>query len=310
MASALITGATGFIGSHVARALLAQGTKVHAFVRTGNDPWRIADIASRLIFHDGDVTDREAVTRAVTAAAPDIVYHLAHYGGNREQSDPKRIREVIIEGTAHILDACRTYGSARVILAGTSSEYGKQLRPMSEDMRPEPDTDYGLAKLWATLYGKMLHETLSFPVTTLRLFTVFGPFESPPRFVPSVALALLRKKAPLLSDPSIVRDFVYIDDVVNAMLLASERPAGVYNIGTGIETSFEDALAAIEKEAHSGLSFTWGTHAAHAHDARSWRADAARAAAVLGWRATTPFSEGVAKTVAWFREHQHLYDGR
>ena len=310
MARVLVTGAGGFVGANLVRALLERGDEVHALVHRIGTSWRLADIHKRLMLHEIEMTDRDAITDVVTRVVPEEVYHLAHYGGNRGQNDGLQIRRVIIEGTAALYEACMQLSILPAIVhMGSSSEYGTKKEAMREDMAPEPNIEYGIAKLWATLYGDYLRREKSASVTTLRLFSAYGPYESVPRLFPTVILSFLNDTVPPLSNPETVRDFVYVGDVVNALLLAAHKPCGIYNIGSGIETTLRHAVEGIEKEVGVSLPLVWGGDAGRgAIDLTTWRADTARATKELGWEATTTLAEGIKKTVEWFRQNRSLYD--
>lgn len=308
MTRSFVTGASGFIGANLVRALLARGDEVHACMRRGSDTWRLRGIEEKLVLHDADVSSREELARAVSESKPELVFHLAHYGGNRGQEDSEMIRRVIIDGTAHLYEACMSTGTIKAIVhAGTSSEYGAKTKAMREDMVLEPDTQYGIAKAWATLFGEHLRREKGFPITTLRFFSVYGPYEAPTRFFPAVILSLLAGKPPSLSNKTTARDFVYVDDVVDALLTAPEKDAGIYNIGTGVSTTLERALTIIKEEIGSTIDITWGSMPGRSFDTAIWQADSEKARAVLGWEPKTSLEEGIRKTVAWFKENHDLY---
>lgn len=309
MSRFLVTGANGFIGTNMVRALVARGDEVHAFVRTLEESGRFADIQTSIHFHQVDITEKEQVIEVVREIDPEYVFHLVHYGGNRGQSDEAMVRRVIIEGTAHLYEACEKAGHVKAIVnAGSSSEYGIKKEAMKEGMVPEPNTPYGIAKVWATLYGEHLRREKGMPITTLRLFNIYGPFEAGWRFFPAVILALLRKEIPTLANPETVRDFTYVDDVIEAFLLAIRGPFGVYNVGTSVQTSLKEAAELIRTEIRSETSLVWGGYPDQSFDSMFWRADPTLARTALGWEPRTQLAEGVHRTVEWFKENRHLYD--
>ena len=305
----LVTGAAGFIGSQLVRALLEEKQEVHVLVRETSDLWRLHDIQESLHIHTSDISDAQAMQDLLTQIQPTHVYHLAHYGGNVNESNPKTIRETVIEGTASLYTACAALQNLQAIIhGGSSSEYGRKSEAMKEDMLAEPNTEYGLAKLWATLYGEHLRRDRGMPITTLRLFSVYGPYEARKRLFPAVILSLLKGKDPQLNNPNVARDFVYIDDVVQAFLLAREKPYGVYNIGTGTSTTIREVVDSITKHLPPTNPLVWGGEKGREFDTQFWCADMNHTKNVFGWTPQTTISEGVEKTVTWFRLHEKKYD--
>lgn len=311
MARALVTGAGGFVGANLVRALVARNDEVHACIQPGSKNWRLQGIEKALVIHEVDATRAEDTERAVLRSAPEIVFHLAQYGGNSGQDDTHLIRGTVIDGTALLYESCLRHGGVRAIVhAGTSSEYGKKDTPMSEEMCLEPSTEYAVAKVWATLYGQYMAKTMKLPVTTLRLFSVYGPYELGSRLIPAVILNAIGARNDLkLSNPKTARDFIYIDDVVRALLQAAEREASgeIFNIGSGNQTTNESVVAEVCKITGSSLSTSWGSLAGQSFDTTLWCADIRRAADVLQWKPSHDFHQGLIKTIGWMRNNAHLY---
>ena len=174
----------------------------------------------------------------------------------------------------------------------------------------EPNTPYGCAKAWATLYGQHLAREKNIPITTLRFFTPFGPWESPPRFMPSIILSCLRGVAPKIPNPFLVRDFVFFDDVVRACVLAADNPhpGEVINIGFGRQMTFREAADVILKSTGAGVNIEVGS-AGRSFDQASymWQADISKAKKLLGWKPQFSQKEAIIKTIKWFNENQNLY---
>jgi nucleoside-diphosphate-sugar epimerase len=222
------------------------------------------------------------------------------------------VRKVVIEGTAAVFDACAKVDSIKsVVNAGSSSEYGIKSTAMHEEMRLEPNTIYGCAKTWATLYGQYLTHEKKVPITTLRLFSVFGPWEVPPRFMPSVILSCLRGIPPKLSNLQTVRDFVFVDDVVSALLTAADNPCPgeVINIGFGRQMTLKEAAdIIIEHTGAKKIKIETGIVGRN-FDRKNicWQADISKAKKLLGWRPKYSQEKGIIKTIKWFYENQKFY---
>ena len=308
MTKSLVTGALGFVGANLVRALINRGDEVHAWVRSDSEIWRLKDIQDKFTLHKGDVSSLDDCKNIVSGVKPELVFHLAHYGGMAGQSDSQKIREVIIDGTSNLYKACQEVGSVRAIVnAGSSSEYGMQREPMKETTLPQPNTEYGLAKLWATLYGEYLRINKNMPITTLRLFGVYGPYEASFRLFPQVILNFMRGTSPTLSNPATVRDFVYVDDVVDALMLAPDKPKGVFNIGTGVQTSIGDVVEMMSKEIGFKGKLVWNDNVGRSFDSQFWKADMSYTHSIWKWQAKVSVRDGVQKNVEWFLKNKDLY---
>ena len=307
----LVTGAGGFIGANLVRALLARGDEVHVLSRPESSHWRLAQIKEKIKFHNTQINDEASVLKVVKDVQPEQIFHLAHYGGNASESDLGLIHKVIIAGSSAVFDACSKVGSVKSLVnAGSSSEYGAKQSPMKEDMLLEPNTSYGCAKAWATFYGQHLAREKKVPITTLRFFTPFGPWESPPRFMPSVILSCLRGAAPQITNPLLVRDFAFVDDVVRACILAADNPhpGEVINISFGCQMTFGEAVEIILKHTRMKVDIEiGGTGRSFDQTNNMWQADISKARDLLGWEPKYSQEEGIIKTIKWFNENKNLY---
>lgn len=308
---ALVTGAGGFVGANLVRALVEKGYDVHACVRPEGDRWRLIDIVHAITVSPLEMTDTEAIKKTVHMVQPEYVFHLAHYGGNRGQNESATIRRVIVDGTAALYEACGDVpGLTAIVATGSSSEYGAKNEPMREDMRLEPNTEYGLAKAWATLYGQHMAREQGLPVTTLRFFSIYGPYEAQTRLIPAVILALLKGEQPQLSNGDAVRDFVFVTDAVDALLAAvlKSHPGEIFNIGTGVQTTLKDTVEYIAEIIGVPTPLSWGSMEQQSFDTATWRANMAHTEAILGWKAETNLHDGLRETIEWFKKHQGLYE--
>jgi UDP-glucose 4-epimerase len=300
----LVTGASGFLGANLVRRLLAGGVDVHAACRR-RDPWRLADIEHDLPLHFFDVTERDQVARAFAAIRPDVVFHLAVHGaGPGEQHDAARIVSTIGLGTGHVL--AESLGCELFVLVGGSSEYGPHTEPLREDMEPEPVTTYGGVKAAATRHLLETAEREGLPVTVLRPFSIYGPWEAPGRLVPTAIRAALTGARLPMTAPGFRRDLVFVADVVDALLLAARTPAArgeILNAGTGIETANEDVVAEIERLTGRVVAVDSGAYPARASDTDHWVADTRKAERVLGWSARYDVATGLAETIDHMKTH-------
>lgn len=307
MSASIVTGAHGFIGANLVRALLAAGDTVHAIVRPDSaNAARNAELDGRVTFHACDITDAARLREIITSVAPERVFHLAHYGGNRGQNDEAQIRHVIIDGTAALYEACRGVESIRAIIhTGSSSEYGVKSAPMREDMVLEPHTAYGVAKAWATLHGQRLAREAQMPIVTVRPFSVYGAYEAPTRLVPAAVRAAMQGKVLPISDPTTPRDFIHVDDVIDAMLFASTHvhAGAIFNLGSGVQIPISEMVNTIAHVSGKEIKTEVGAIAARNADVPFWQADMSHTREVLGWSPKITLEAGITRTLSWFYEH-------
>jgi nucleoside-diphosphate-sugar epimerase len=308
----LVTGATGFVGANLVRGALAQGAEVHAIVRPSARPWRLEALLPRIHVHPADIADARAVGVALTKARPHVVYHSAMAGGHpRNAAEREEMMRVSLLGTSRVLEASWDAGVARFVQIGSWLEYSPRASPLREDVPMGPVSFRGVAKAAATLLCRQFSRERSWPLVVLRLFSVFGPWESSTRFVPSAIRAALGGGELPLTPPGIRRDFVFVDDVVEACLraaVADVAPGEVINVGSGEEHANEEVVALVERASGRAVSVRRGEHPMGAHDGVHCAADIQRAREVLGWAPRHSLAEGIARFVEWVRRHEH--DGR
>jgi len=300
-ARVLVTGATGFLGANLVRALVAARAEVHAVVRPGADRWRLREVDLRV--HDGDLRERASVRAVVAAVAPDVVFHLAAHGAQHDQRERDAIFAGTVLATHHVLLACEARPPRRLVHTGGSSEYGPKPHALAEDDLLAPVTAYGAAKAAATTLVLQAARG-GLPAAVLRPFSIYGPWEPATRLVPSAIRAALGGTALPLTTDAWVRDFVFVDDVVEACLVAADAPSAageIVNVGTGRQTSNHEVVAEVERLTGRRIAVERGAYAAHGSDTLHWVADTRKAERVLGWRARSDLTAGLTQTIAWLR---------
>lgn len=300
----LVTGASGFIGACAARALVRRGQPVHLLLRDPQRAWRLRDVLGMCGIHHGDLRDRAAVRRCLSSARPQVILHCAAHGAYEAQSDAGEILSTTILGTQNLFDAAIDSGVSLVVQTGSSSEYGYKSAPMCESDRLEPNSVYAVAKAAQTHLGQLLAKQGRLPITTLRLFSVYGPYEESTRLIPT----LLRRAAsgmPLeLAGPDTARDFVFIDDVVDTLVDFERlrRIAGdVVNLGSGREATLSDVVAEITRLFGTRSEVRWNAFPARRWDTTHWSANLGKARDLLDWSPRHTLAQGLLKTSEWMR---------
>ncbi len=286
----LLTGASGFVGEHLHRALLQQGLSVHAVSR-----FERADAESH--WHCVDLVDPEAVRSLIEKVRPDVVYHLAsRVTGSRDSAEVVATLRPNLIGTVNVLLAGTEFGCRRVVLAGSMEELGG-----AGHVTGSP---YAAAKAAATLYAQMFHAVYALSVVNLRLFMVYGPGQiDAAKLVPYVVTSLLGDVSPQLSSGSRPVDWVYVSDVVEALVAAASATTGddgtPIDIGSGSLVSIRDFVRQIAQRVDGRAELQFGALQDREHEAVV-AAELDRARAHLGWAPQTTLAEGLDATVAWY----------
>jgi nucleoside-diphosphate-sugar epimerase len=302
--SVLLTGGTGFVGANLALRLLRDGHRVALLVRPGCAPWRIQSFADDLALVRADLTDATSVARAVRKVRPDWIFHLAAYGAYPEQRDLRTMQQTNVAGLLNLVDAALREGFESFVNAGSSSEYGYKDFPPSEAEVVEPNSDYAWTKASATQFCRSTAQRRDVSMPTLRLYSVYGPYEEPSRFVPSLIACGLCGELPPLADATVARDFVYVDDACDAFVrVAANRgpdPGAVYNVGTGIQSTLADVVEIARRRLPIRVEPSWGSMPNRSWDADVWVADNSKIRSELGWLPRHTLDEGFGNFVDWF----------
>ena len=309
MATYLITGAAGFIGSSLARALLERGEHVRGLdnFSTGK-PENIADLG-RMDFHEVDLLDLPAVTEACRGV--DYVLHEAAIPSvPKSVVDPGGCNRANVEGTVNLLIAARDANVKRVVYAGSSSVYGESpTLPKREDMAPDPISPYAVAKLAGEFYMTSFYRVYGLETVTLRYFNVFGPYQDAGSqysgvLAKFIMLMLKGEQPTIYGDGEQSRDFTFIENVVAANLLACSAPAAqvagrVMNAATRTRITLNKTFEILKEMTGYSGSARYGPE--RAGDIKHSLADISLAAKLMGYQPAVRFEEGLARTVAWYR---------
>jgi UDP-glucose 4-epimerase len=297
--TALVTGGTGFIGSRLCKALSRAGCGVHSVSRRA-EPHEEGNVR----WWSGDFAETTTARKILTAVRPDLIFHLAgHVSGARDVARILPTFRDNLTSTVNLLTEAAEIGCRRILLAGSQEE------PGPGTSQALPCSPYAASKLAASAYGRMFHALYGVPVVHLRLFMVYGPGQTDLRkLVPYVILSLLKNEAPLLSCGSRLVDWIYVEDVVEALLAATQTPGiegTTIDIGSGNLISVREIASHLTRLINANKQPTFGVLPERPME-QVCAANLAETKALIGWEPQTSIAEGLRQTVAWYeRQMDH-----
>ncbi len=308
-----ITGATGFIGSHLARTLCnSQDHQVHILVRPESNLWRINDVQDKLSLHTGDLQNLDQLKKILVPLQPDVIVHCAVSGmfSGKSASDEELIHTNLF-GTINLIKASQEIPYQCFINTGSSSEYGIRQEPMKETDYCDPDNILGFTKLCATVYGRMIALQTKKPIIGVRVYSPYGPWDDKRRFISLAIAHTLQKKFFKCSRPTIARDYIYIDDLIQLYIScfdkAQQYAGEIFNAGTGEEKTLRQVIEAIETATGKPMEIQWDAFPPAPYDTDHWQADMAKTQNIIGWRPRYNLTQGIQNTVEWFTNNMNRY---
>jgi nucleoside-diphosphate-sugar epimerase len=300
----LVTGATGFLGSHLVRALAKNGAEVHALKRQPGPVSMLSDV--QILWHVGDVTHPDSLVEVVRAARPEIVFHLAAYGTTFEQNDERLAFRINVEGSLNLWRALSDR-PCRFVHTGSCGEYGQAREPVTEDHVCRPTWFYPATKNASVVLLSTLGRMSDRELVTLRPFGPYGPGDKDGRVIPHTVQTLLRGEEVRVTAGEQLRDYAYVDDQVAAFVRAATQPlkqsGNVYNIGSGRVVSMRHILETVARAVGDGALTRVHFGAVPYRKDELWsmcgRIDAVQRD--LGYAPTVSLEEGIRRTVEWYR---------
>lgn len=304
--SVLVTGASGFIGAHLVRALVDAGARTTVLLRSDiSRAWRLAGVAPRVAVCRGDITDTAALRDAVRAAQPTVVFHLAADTATRTMDARweavERAAEVNLLGTLRLLSAVHQVGGVRrVIRLGGLEEYGAGAMPYREAQREQPVSPYSASQVAAAHFAQMLQRHADFTIATLRPALVYGPQQDATFLIPDLVRRGLRGEPMIVHAGNRQRDLVHIDDLVRALLASITRelpPAAVVNIASGVQHSMRHVATLIHTHTGQRSALEIGERAGDPASLDELVGSGEAARELLGWVPRIALDAGIAATV-------------
>lgn len=314
----LVTGAGGFIGSHLVETLVTVGAQVRGFVRYNSrgDAGLLRllppDLLSQVEVIAGDLRDEDAIRKAVQGCQ--TVFHLgALISIQYSYYHPVEVASTNMTGTLNVLLACRDLGVDRLVHTSTSEVYGTaRIVPINEEHPLQGQSPYSASKIGADKLAESFSCAFGLPVITVRPFNTFGPRQSARAVIPTIITQALTLDTVSLGSLDTTRDFTYVSDTVSGFLHAARSEKGlgeVFNLGTGEEIRIGDLAEKVIRMVDRKVSIQVDSQRLRPQNSEVMRlmSDNSRARKVMGWKPETSFEQGLENTIAWIRQHLDLY---
>ncbi len=301
----LVTGASGFVGANLFKTLTAVRDDVYAVVRREKN-WRLAEVKDERVIAV-DLNDYAAAKNLINSVAPQTVFDCAAYGAYSFEEDANLIYQTNFQSIVNFVGLLAGQPFAAFIHAGSSSEYGTNCAAPSEDSVCEPNSPYAVSKVAVASYLRFMGKQRSFPCVNLRLYSVYGPLEDTSRLLPNLLRQALAGKLPPLVDPRTSRDFIHVDDVCAAFIMAAAKMhPGLYgenfNIGTGIKTTIAELADVTRRVFKVAAEPQFGTMEGRAWDLAEWYSDPRKAIEQLGWKPLVTLEDGLRSMSLWVKQ--------
>lgn len=311
----VVTGAGGFIGSHLVERLLALGANVTAFVRynSRNDPGFLVPHTKEIRIVSGDIRDPDAVRTSLEGA--DAVFHLAALTGiPYSYVHPIEVFEVNAHGTLNVVVGARDAGVRRVVVTSTSEVYGSaRYVPIDEKHPKQPQSPYSASKIASDAIALSFHAAFQLPVTVVRPFNTYGPRQSDRAIIPTILSQALTQPKITIGNTKPTRDFTYVSDTVEGFLCLASSDASVgqeINLGTGTEVSIGDLVRRINAIVGRDLPVQVNDNRVRPESSEVNRllSNNSMARDLVGWSPRVTLDEGIRLTRKWVEERLEMYD--
>lgn len=302
----VVFGAGGFIGANLVRTLLRYRSDVFAVTSKPFVPWRLDDVSPNHVLHC-NIIKKDQVENLFKKYRFQTIFDLAAYGAYSKQADVELIYETNFFGLLHLVEIASQFSIRAFVHAGSSSEYGLNAAAPKENAPLEPNSHYAVTKASAAQMIKFYGTIKDMPITNLRYYSIYGPYEEPDRLIPQLIDKGMKQSYPPLVQPDISRDFVFVDDAVYATLLSANRIQQIkgesLNIASGKKTTIHDIAQTINELFNINKEPEWGDFPNRKWDLKEWYGDATRAKETIGWSNETPLYQGLKQTYEWQKNY-------
>lgn len=305
----LVTGAYGFIGSHLIKKLMKDNASIAVIVREHSNPWRVQEYLPHLKKYEANIQSRTDICRIIHDFQPDYIFHLAAYGTDPNNRNDLLAFETNILGTMNILFAAKDTNCQKIICLGSSSEYGDKQELIHEKMLLEPIDIYGSTKAAATIISHQLAQEYKLPIITLRAFNIFGEAEDSHKLFSHIIGKVLRGEPVKLTTCDQYRDYSYVGNIVDGLLLAATYEGNnnmILNIASGTARPLRNFVDLIYQYLDTEQVPLYGAIPKREHERNAPIPDITKIQEVLNWTPAVSVEEGLKKTIAWYKSYHHF----
>ncbi len=306
----LITGGYGFIGAHLVARLLQEQAHIAVLTRNRSVPWRLKDIVKDIEIWQADIGDLHQVQSTLKTFKPHYMFHLAAYGTNSVEQDYWDAIRINVIGTVNMVNEAINCGCEKIVTLGSSAEYGDQSEIMNENMVLAPVNIYGSTKAAATIIAHQIASEKGCSMVTLRPFGVFGEGEEKHKIFAYILLNLLQNKDVDLTSCEQYRDYCYVGNIVDGLLLAAQSPSvknEIFNIGSGEAYPLKHFVEMIFSYFNTDRKPNYGAVAYRENERWHPQPDITKIRSRLQWEPRISLEDGIIRTINWFRQNKALY---
>jgi nucleoside-diphosphate-sugar epimerase len=300
---ALVTGATGFVGSCLTELLVRQGHTVAVLRRESTRPWRIEEVLPRVTSITGDLEHLAAAAGEIARFAPDTVFHAGWYGvAGAHRNEPEQITRNV-QSTAILTSLAAEAGCKTFVALGSQAEYGPRNLTLTENDPTEPTSTYGVAKLCALQASRHLARQAGMRFAWIRIFSLYGPRDNSGYMIPSLIEKLLRGEKPSLTSGQQLWDYLYVQDAAEAIARVAQTAdaEGIFNLGSGRTETIRQTVGQIRDLIDPSLPLGFDEVPYRPDQVMHLQADITRLRAATGWTPRTTLADGLAQTIQWHR---------
>jgi len=311
MGPILILGAGGFIGFNLLLELLKKRSDVFGVSHDPEKNWRFnTGRVSKKNIVKCDISDDQQLKKLLLKLKPKTIFNLAAFGAYSHQQDPKKIYETNFTATLNSVEYAKEFGFDAYVYAGTSSEYGLNCKAPKENEMLLPNSHYAVSKAAVSHLISYYRKIEDLPVAHLRLYSAYGPWEEPKRLIPQLVLYTEKKAFPPLVNPNISRDYVYVGDIINAIITTAlqikKLRGSVYNVATGEKTTIQDLSMIIKKLKMIQVNPVFSTMSNRRWDLINWYGDPKMFNKEMKWKCVVSLEQGLKNTIKW-HDKNHLW---